>query len=559
MTVATDAIPRRRAATLADDAFVGGRRTRLAAARRPTPGTRRSPTRPMVERRTAVASRLDERRRLRPGAVRDRATPRTITGPLRPRGAPPTRRASPSTGGADPLDGRAAGERPSAARATASDGAGLRLPSAGRRPRAAAIAARSRRHGRSSRRGGGGPTPRCRAAGGPARPRRADAAAAAAATGGADDAATRGRRALRARDAAPRGAGDRGGARPCARPSAPTTTTIRAADAAAAIADPRAVRREKEAAQAAVPAAVDGGDDRRPRGRGAGLAARDQRINTEARTAAATGEARACGRHDGRGARSSAWPSRRTPPGSPPRPPEAACLTAREAVAECDERARARELGASRSRAGAVERTPDRPVDEDERWPRRSRPAAPRRSSGSCAATATAMTGLVAELAGDDPSDAAALAARLTELVDAIVADAIEAASLEFPADHPFWGAFTRGPGPRHRARRCASLGYRFDGLGGWVDDRDPTQRDLSLALGYAGLDPMRIRQWPTEAEMAALFSDVAVAADEYLAGDRRRPHAWARWSRCSGRRADGLAELWNDWGRVRPLLLEGA
>ena len=25
------------------------------------------------------------------------------------------------------------------------------------------------------------------------------------------------------------------------------------------------------------------------------------------------------------------------------------------------------------------------------------------------------------------------------------------------------------------------------------------------------------------------------------------------------GRRADGLAMLWNDWGRVRPLLLEDA
>jgi hypothetical protein len=23
------------------------------------------------------------------------------------------------------------------------------------------------------------------------------------------------------------------------------------------------------------------------------------------------------------------------------------------------------------------------------------------------------------------------------------------------------------------------------------------------------------------------------------------------------GRRADGLAEIWNDWGRIRPLLLD--
>ena len=78
------------------------------------------------------------------------------------------------------------------------------------------------------------------------------------------------------------------------------------------------------------------------------------------------------------------------------------------------------------------------------------------------------------------------------------------------------------------------------------------------MALGYAGLDPMRIRQWPTEAEMAALFSDLTVAADEHLAataGDLSLSDLIA----LLGRRADGLADLWNDWGRIRPLLLEGA
>ena len=37
--------------------------------------------------------------------------------------------------------------------------------------------------------------------------------------------------------------------------------------------------------------------------------------------------------------------------------------------------------------------------------------------------------------------------------------------------------------------------------------------------VGYAGLDPMRIRHWPTEVEMAELFRDVGVSADEHLAG----------------------------------------
>ena len=59
----------------------------------------------------------------------------------------------------------------------------------------------------------------------------------------------------------------------------------------------------------------------------------------------------------------------------------------------------------------------------------------------------------------------------LTGLVEAIVADAIEASALEFPDDHPFWGPFTRTQN-RDIAHALASLGYRFDGLGGWTDDR---------------------------------------------------------------------------------------
>ena len=101
-----------------------------------------------------------------------------------------------------------------------------------------------------------------------------------------------------------------------------------------------------------------------------------------------------------------------------------------------------------------------------------------------------------------------------------------------------------------------ASLGYRFDGLGGWVDERQPSQRELSLALGYAGLDPMRVRHWPNEQQSAELFSEVEVAADEYLAG-AAGDLTLAEMVEMLGRRADGLVDLWNHWGRVRPLLLE--
>jgi len=68
-------------------------------------------------------------------------------------------------------------------------------------------------------------------------------------------------------------------------------------------------------------------------------------------------------------------------------------------------------------------------------------------------------------------------------------------------------------------------------------------------------LDPMRVRRWPTEEATKALFAEAAVAADEFLAsaaGDL----TLAEMVTMLGRRADGLAEAWNAWGRIRPLLL---
>ena len=77
-----------------------------------------------------------------------------------------------------------------------------------------------------------------------------------------------------------------------------------------------------------------------------------------------------------------------------------------------------------------------------------------------------------------------------------------------------------------------------------------------ALAVGYAGLDPMRVRRWPNEEATSELFRDVTVAADEYLAsvaGDL----TLAEMVTMLARRADGLAEVWNNWGKIRPLLLD--
>ena len=65
----------------------------------------------------------------------------------------------------------------------------------------------------------------------------------------------------------------------------------------------------------------------------------------------------------------------------------------------------------------------------------------------------------------------------------------------------------------------------------------------------------MRIRRWPTEAELAELYREVTVAADEYLA-TAAADLSLGEMVSLLGRRAEGLAELWNNWGLVRPLLL---
>jgi hypothetical protein len=167
----------------------------------------------------------------------------------------------------------------------------------------------------------------------------------------------------------------------------------------------------------------------------------------------------------------------------------------------------------------------------------------------------TALRSVVQRVAGDDPVEQRRWQLLLSNLVDACVARAIEASSLEFPLDHPFWGPFSQAQS-RDIATALASLGYHFDGMGGFADERVPSQRDLSLALGYAGLDPMRLRSWPNEAAMARLFENVRVAADELVAA-AAPDLSLGEMVALLGGRAEPLADLWNNWGKVRPILLE--
>ena len=164
---------------------------------------------------------------------------------------------------------------------------------------------------------------------------------------------------------------------------------------------------------------------------------------------------------------------------------------------------------------------------------------------------------LVAQLAGADLDEQRRYQLWLSELVDAIFAASIETAVLDFPDEHPFWAGFDQAQS-RDIVVALASLGYRFDGLGGFAGEHVPGQRELSLAVGYAALDPMRIRHWPTVSEMPDLFGEVTVAADEFLA--TRAPDLdLGEMVAVLGRRSERLSEVWNRWGRIRPLLVVAA
>jgi len=255
-----------------------------------------------------------------------------------------------------------------------------------------------------------------------------------------------------------------------------------------------------------------------------------------------------------------------------------ACVAAREAVAACDE---ARTLEAAAARTGGAGGDTATEPDTDEAAEVGTAAAASRIAAATpepedefafstpmhsqagqdaliqriLRGDRDAMQRAVARLAGDDPEARRLWQAQLGNLVEALIARSIEASAFDFPLDHPFWGPFSQSQN-RDIAAGLSSLGFRFDGFGDWVDERLPSQRDLAMAVGYAGLDPMRVRRWPTEAETRDLLRDIRVAADEYIAG-AAGGLTLGELITLLGRRADGLAELWNQWGSVRPILLE--
>lgn len=335
------------------------------------------------------------------------------------------------------------------------------------------------------------------------------------------------------------------------------------ADEADARSDPRAVRAAKEAAQAAFRLARDSAADRAALDAAAAAwLAEVNRINLVARD----GAARAARERAAAGAlvtvierlEAEAAASRVSAESA-----HEACLAARQAVADCQERVAAARSAEAHAIPPAATRPTGGPADADHGYPE-DQPELRPTDGGPGARQARILRMLegdgdavrrtAAELGAGDPDAVGRWQLAISGLLDAITAQAIDASAVDLPDDHPFWGMFG-GEQRREILAALASLGHHYDGLGGFADGRVPSQRDLSLAVGYAGLDPMRIRRWPTETELPDLLAAARVDATGFLIA-RAGSLTLGEVVALLDRRADALTDVWNDWGRLRPLLL---
>jgi hypothetical protein len=142
----------------------------------------------------------------------------------------------------------------------------------------------------------------------------------------------------------------------------------------------------------------------------------------------------------------------------------------------------------------------------------------------------------------------------LLELREQLASRALETHALQFPANHPFWAQFALDAG-RRIAESLSAMGYRFDGAGAWAEGHAPTIRELALALSHVGLDPRGLRRPANQGAIDELWRGTTVQVEGYLAGCAPDLDL-AQVVACLGPRAARLSELWDMWGRLRPLLL---
>lgn len=164
------------------------------------------------------------------------------------------------------------------------------------------------------------------------------------------------------------------------------------------------------------------------------------------------------------------------------------------------------------------------------------------------------MLGLALKLAEETGIEAGRLQLLLLEFREQVASRALEVHDLAFPPAHPFWSQFS-ADGARRVASGMASMGFRFDGVSGWAEGRAPATRDLALALSYCGYDPRTLRRPAGQAAIDGLWQGTQVLTEDSLLASSPTL-ALPGIVTMLGARAGRLGELWDMWGRVRPLLL---
>jgi hypothetical protein len=232
-----------------------------------------------------------------------------------------------------------------------------------------------------------------------------------------------------------------------------------------------------------------------------------------------------------------------------------ACLQARRALAACEEDAqrRLRPAAAPRVAPAAAQAQPASPAQPA--VPPGPRP--PAVISLVLRGDRETLLRIGLRLAEETGVESGRLQLLLLELREAIAARALESLALRLPAEHPFWRQFT-DDGARQLTASLAALGYRFDGTDGWLDGEAPTLRELSIALSSGGMDPRTIRRPADQQAVLDLWRGTTVLVERHLARSAPRLELEDVIG-CLGERAGRLSELWDMWGRLRPLLLAPA
>lgn len=164
-----------------------------------------------------------------------------------------------------------------------------------------------------------------------------------------------------------------------------------------------------------------------------------------------------------------------------------------------------------------------------------------------------AMVEVVDEIAGADSRQRRAWELLLGGLVEGMADVAVRESVIDFPMGTAFWDTFTIEQ-CRRLVAALDSMGYRYDGHAGWVESRAPNYRDLSRALADVGIEPRRVRAWPTQAEIASLFVGARPAPEELVAA-AGPDYTAADMQALLGEHAADLADLWVTWEAVRPAL----